>query len=126
VDKRMATLAQTKPREAAFMQRINTLIKVNLEDEYFDTEALCNAMSLSRSQLFRRLKSLIRQSPANYIKIIRLQKAKELFETTDMTVSEVAFKTGFQTLSHFTNIFQKQYGLLPSAFRRTSISATNE
>ena len=108
------------------MQRINALIKVNLEDENFDTDALCEAMSMSRTQLFRRLKSLIRQAPAHYIKTIRLQKAKELLETADLTVSEVAFKTGFQNLSHFTNIFQKQYGILPSVFRRSSKTATNE
>ena len=125
-EKHIATLEHSRPKEAAFMQRINTLIKVNLEDESFDTDALCKAMSLSRTQLFRRLKSLIRQAPANYIKTIRLQKAKELLETTDLTVGEVVFKTGFQTLSHFTNIFQKQYGVLPSVFRRSNKTATNE
>jgi transcriptional regulator GlxA family with amidase domain len=125
-EKLIATLEQNRPHEAAFIQKINTLIKVNLENEKFDTDALCKAMSLSRTQLFRRLKSLIHQAPANYIKIIRLQKAKELLETSDMTVSEVVFKTGFQTLSHFTNIFQKQYGILPSVFRRSNNSATNE
>ncbi len=125
-EKRMAILEQSQPKEAAFMQRINALIKANLEDEDFDTDALCKAMSLSRTQLFRRLKSLIRQAPANYIRSIRLQKAKELLETTDLTVGEVVFKTGFQTLSHFTNIFQKQYGVLPSVFRRSNKSATNE
>ena len=125
-EKHLASLAQSCPKEAAFMQRINALIKVNLEDENFDTEALCEAMSMSRTQLFRRLKSLIRQAPAHYIKIIRLQKAKELLETADLTVSEVAYKTGFQNLSHFTNIFQKQYGILPSVFLRSRKSATNE
>ncbi len=125
-EKHIATLEQSRPKEAAFMQRINVLIQVNLEDENFDTDALCKAMSLSRTQLFRRLKSLIRQAPANYIRTIRLQKAKELLETTDLTVGEVVFKTGFQTLSHFTNIFQKQYGVLPSVFRRSNKTATNE
>ncbi len=125
-EKHLASLGQNRPKEAAFMQRINALIKVNLENEDFDTDALCEAMSMSRTQLFRRLKSLIRQAPAHYIKIIRLQKAKELLETEDLTVSEVAFKTGFQNLSHFTNIFQKQYGILPSVFRRGNKTATNE
>ncbi len=125
-DKHIASLEQSRPKEAAFMQRINTLIKINLEDENFDTDALCKAMSLSRTQLFRRLKSLIRQAPAHYIRTIRLQKAKELLETTDFTVGEVVFKTGFQTLSHFTNVFHKQYGILPSVFRRSNKTATNE
>lgn len=125
-EKHLASLEKSSPKEAAFMQRINALIKVHLEDENFDTEALCKVMSMSRTQLFRRLKSLIRQAPAHYIKIIRLQKAKELLETEYLTVSEVAYKTGFQNLSHFTHIFQKQYGILPSVFLRNQKTATNE
>ncbi|NVO19533.1 MAG: helix-turn-helix domain-containing protein [Bacteroidetes bacterium] len=125
-EKLLATLEQSRPEEAAFMQKINTLIKVNLEDENFDTHALCKAMSLSRTQLFRRVKSLIRQAPATHIKNMRLQKAKELIETTDCTISEIAYKTGFQTLSHFTRIYKKQYGVLPSVFRQAKRPATNE
>ena len=125
-EKLMATLEQRSPHEAAFMQKINVLIKVNLENENFDSNALCKAMHMSRTQLFRRLKSLIRQAPANYIKTIRLQKAKELLETTGLTVSEIAFKTGFQTISHFTKIYKKQYGIPPSIFRQTNKPATNE
>ncbi len=122
----MATLEKSQPQEAAFMQKINALIKANLEDENFDTNTLCKAMSLSRTQLFRRVKSLIKEAPANHIKMMRLQKAKELLETTDSTVSEITFKTGFQTVSHFTKIFKKQYGIVPSAYRQTNGHATNE
>ena len=119
-EKLIATLEQNRPQEAAFMQKINALIKVNLENENFDTRALCQATSLSRTQLFRRLKTLIKQAPAHHIKTMRLQRAKELLETTDWTVSEIAFRTGFQTASHFTKIFKMQYGILPSVFKRSN------
>ena len=125
-EKLIATLEENRPQEAAFMQKVNVLVKVNLEDENFDSNALCKAMSMSRTQLFRRMKSLIRQAPANYIKSVRLQKAKELLETADWTVSEIAYKTGFQSVSHFTKIFKKQYGVLPSVLQRTNKSATDE
>jgi len=125
-EKLLATLEKKQPQEAAFMQKINALIKANLEKDNFDTNALCKAMSLSRTQLFRRLKSLIREAPANHIKTMRLQKAKELLETTDCTVSEITFKTGFQTISHFTKIFKKRYGIVPSVYRQKNGHATNE
>lgn len=124
-DKLIATLAHNRPHEAAFMQKINAFIRANLEDERFNTNALSQAMCLSRTQLFRRLKSLIRQAPANYIRTLRLQKAKELLETTDLTVSEIVFRSGFQTISHFAKIFKKQYGIQPSIFRSTNTFATN-
>ncbi len=122
----IATLEQNQPEEAVFMQKINALIKVNLEHEDFDTNALCKKMSLSRTQLFRRLKCLIKQAPANYIKLKRLQRAKELLETTDYTISQITFQTGFQTVSHFTKVFKKQYGIPPTVFRHSGNAATNE
>lgn len=125
-EKIVAALAHSRPQEAAFLQKINALINANLEDESFDTASLCKSMSMSRTQLFRRLKPLIQQAPALYIKTIRLQRAKDLLETRDMTVSEVAFQTGFQNGSHFTKVFQKQFGVLPSVYRRSSKPATNE
>ncbi|MCW3092079.1 MAG: response regulator [Ferruginibacter sp.] len=125
-EKLIATLEQHRPQEAAFMQKINALINVNLENEHFDTNALCKAMSLSRTQLFRRLKYLIKLAPAHHIKAMRLKKAKELLETTDCTISEITFRTGFQNISHFTKIFKKEYTVTPSVFRRSNAPATNE
>src|SRR5207342_3589060 len=81
-------LAETRPKEAAFLTSINQCILQNLEDERFDANALSNAIAMSRAQLFRRLKSLTGNSAAYYIKTIRLEKAKELLETKDVTISE--------------------------------------
>ena len=125
-EKLMASLEKSQPQEAAFMQKVNALIKANLDDENFDTDSVCKAMSMSRTQLFRRMKRLIKLAPANHIKIMRLQKAKELLETTDCTVSQISFKTGFQAISHFTKVFKKHYGIVPSVYRQTNGHATNE
>lgn len=124
-EKLVAALAQSRPLEASFLQKVNALIEANMADENFDTCVICKTMAISRTQLFRRLKPLIRQAPATYIKTMRLQKAKELLETTELTVKEVTYKCGFSTSSHFAKAFQHQYGLPPSLFRR-SRNATNE
>jgi AraC-like DNA-binding protein len=121
----IASLEKNRPQEAAFMQKINTLIKVNLENENFGTDDLCKAMFLSRTQLFRKMKSLINEAPANYIRSIRLQKSKELLETSELTISEVAYKSGFQTINHFTKVFKEQYGIPPSVYRCNNQYATN-
>lgn len=124
-EKLISALEKNRPQEAAFMQKINTLVKVNIENENFGTDDLCKAMFLSRTQLFRKMKSLINQAPANYIRSVRLQKAKELLETSELTISEVAYKTGFLTINHFTKVFKEEYGIPPSVYRHNSNSATN-
>ena len=125
-DNLVAQLSILYPREAAFLQKINAVIIANMENELFDASALSREMNMSRTSLFRRLKPLIQQPPATYIKTIRLQKAKELLETTDITVGDAAFKTGFQTQSHFSKAFTEMFGFLPSAIRRKNHSATKE
>jgi AraC-like DNA-binding protein len=119
-------LAETKPKEAAFLIKINACILKNLDDERFDANALSNAMAMSRAQLLRRLKSLTGNSPGYYIKTFRLEKAKELLETKDVTVSEAAYQTGFNSPSNFTKVFSEKYGITPSQFQRIKPNATNE
>lgn len=110
--------AETNPKEGKFLQKVNTVIAEKLSDEHFDANALSSLLAISRAQLLRRLKKLTGISPAQYIKSIRLQKAKEMLET-DVTVSEVAYENGFGTLSNFTKVFREKYGITPSQWRQT-------
>lgn len=119
-------LAETRPKEAAFLTSINECILKNLKDERFDANALSSTIRMSRAQLLRRLKSLTGNSPGYYIKTIRLEKAKELLETSDIPVSEAAYKTGFNSPSNFAKVFSEKYGITPSQFRRSKGDATNE
>jgi len=106
------------PADLAFLKHVNAIIFSNIENENFDTTSLCREMSMSRTQLFRKLKPLIRQAPAHYIRSLRLQKAKELLETSGLNVCEVTYKTGFQSQSHFTKAFTRQYGKAPSLVKK--------
>jgi AraC-like DNA-binding protein len=120
-DNLVALLSNQHPGDAAFLEKVNEIIRQNLDNETFDTAALCKAMTMSRTQLFRKLKPLIRQAPAHYIRILRLERAKELLESSDLNISEVTFKTGFQSQSHFAKAFTKKYGVPPSLFRRNRL-----
>ena len=122
----VARLAETKPKEAAFLTKINQCILENIDNDQFDANTLSSAMAMSRAQLLRRMKSITGNSPGYYIKTMRLEKAKELLETSDISVSEVAFQTGFASPSNFSKVFSEKYGMNPSQFLRTRRNATNE
>ena len=108
------TLTLYNTRDAIFLKKLNTLVIENIENPQLDANYLSDAMHMSRTQLFRKLKPIIRQSPGHYIKSLKLQKAKELFETTDLRVGEVAYKTGFESPGNFTRAFTRQFGFCPS------------
>lgn len=73
---------------------------------------------MSRSQLFRKVKALTGRSPSVFIRAIRLERGKELLQTTDMNVTEVAYEVGFSTLAYFSDAFLEAFGVRPSELRR--------
>jgi AraC-like DNA-binding protein len=115
-DHLVATLSNFNPREAVFFRKVNALIAENITNPQLDANYISRALNMSRTQLFRRLKPIVRQSPGSYIKALKLQKAKELFETTDLRVNEVAFKIGFESPAHFSKSFMRHFGVKPSLF----------
>lgn len=125
-DQLVSSLSRHSPQEAVFLTKINELIVSNMENNQFDANHLCEAMHMSRTQLFRRLKPIIRQSPGSYIRSLKLQKSKELLETTNMLICEVAYKSGFDTSSHFTKAFSKRYGVKPSYFSKNYRNVNKE
>ena len=90
----------------------------SLSDHQFDMDQLSKAAGMSRSQIFRKIKALTGQSPSVFIRHIRLQKAKELLQSTDMGVSEVAYEVGFSTPAYFSDAFLETFGARPSEVRR--------
>lgn len=64
--------------------------------------------------MYRKLKSTTDKSTAIFIRSVRLQKAKELIETTDNTISEIAYQVGFNNPSWFSRAFKEEFGYPPS------------
>lgn len=72
-------------------------------------------LGLSKSQFYRKLKKLTKESPNTFIKKYRLEKALYLLKKGDNTIAEIAFDTGFNSPSYFSKCFQENFGLLPSS-----------
>lgn len=104
--------------DGVFLQKINALIISNLEREDFDLDGLCKGVALGRTQLYRKIKALTHQPPAQYIQFVRLQKAKEYLQNTELNVGEVVMKVGFASHSHFTRAFHDEFGFNPSFLKK--------
>lgn len=113
---------QKSQQEGVFLQKVNALIISNLGFEGYNISNLCEGLALSRSQLYRKLKNITHIPPAHYIQFIRLQKAKEYLQNTDMNVGEVVVKVGFASHSHFTRAFHDQFGINPSFLKKSNTS----
>ena len=102
-----------------FLGNVRAVILERMGDEEFGVEELALALGHSRAHLYRRLRELHDQSPAELIKTLRLKRATDLLRSGEASVSEVAFTVGFKSVSHFSRSFRASYGETPSDFVRT-------
>ncbi|MBE0655437.1 MAG: response regulator [Bacteroidales bacterium] len=105
-------------REDVFMHKVRESMLTHLSDESFDIHKLCDEMAMSRTQLYRKFKSLTDNTIQEYLKSLRLHRAKELLTTTNITVSEAAYRTGFKNLSHFSRAFTLEFSTNPSEIQK--------
>ena len=101
-----------------FTQKILSLLDANIDNDQFGILELCYALGMSRAQIYRKFKSLTDSTPHDFLRTYRLTRAKELLLTTKYNVSEVAYRTGFKNISHFSRIFTEEFGKSPSEFSR--------
>lgn len=100
-------------QERQFIEKINTLIDTNLDDEDFGIKEIGDSLNMSRAQLYRKFSALTDKSIGRYLRSYRLHRAKELLETSGKNVSEAALETGFKNLSHFSTSFREEFGFPP-------------
>ncbi len=116
-----ATAAADGPDDAAespFIARFKAVVEAHLTDSDLSVETIGAELSMSRVQLYRKLKALTGQSPVELLRRARLARARHLLTTTDLTVSEVAYQSGFSAPSYFTKCFKEEYGQLPGDIRQ--------
>ena len=105
---------KVKSPEEAFIKKALEVVDNNLSNSAFTVEAFQQEMGMSRMQLHRKLKVLTHFSASEFIRDIRLQRAADLLADKSLTVSEVAYSCGFNSVSYFTQCFTQKFGANPS------------
>lgn len=113
-----ASIAPLVAKEHEFLQGVRTLLDAHIHDERYDIEMLCRDLALSRMQLHRKLSALSGQSTALFIRAHRLRHARHLLETTELTISEIAYDSGFSDPAYFSRCFREEFGIPPSGVKR--------
>lgn len=109
-----------------FLDKALQMIQSNLGNENFRVAALAEELFMSRSQLFRRIKDRTGLSPSEWLKNQRLEHAHQFLAQTDMNVSEVAMKSGFKDLGHFSRSFRQKFGYPPKQLKQSQNIKANE
>ena len=100
-----------------FRQKLQQVVEQNLGNEDFSVQQLSEQMAMDRSVLYRRMQVLNLDTPANYIKRIRMEVAARLLRETDLPINEIAMRTGFSNAKYFSVTFKQEFGKSPKDYR---------
>ena len=101
-----------------FIKNVLHYINENISETELSVEDLASKVFLSRSQLYRKIKTLTGVSVNEFIRNVRLEKAKELIELGNDNITEISYKVGFSSPSYFTKCYKDKYGYLPTHNKR--------
>ena len=99
--------------DKSFLKQLRKIIQENLADSDLSVEQIGDEIGLSRVQLYRKVKALTGYSPVEIVRKARLTRARHLLQTTERTVSEVAYAVGFSTPSYFSKCYKDEFGESP-------------
>ncbi|KAA5827735.1 response regulator [Algibacter amylolyticus] len=106
-----------KDKNIEFLEGVVYHIHNHIEDSDYNAAKLSEALNMSESQLYRKLKAITNKSTAIFIRSVRLEKGMELLESTNLTVSEIAYATGFSNPNWFGKAFKEEFRKSPSEMR---------
>jgi len=99
-----------------FLKKILDLVEKNMSNSEYSIEDLSSDMAMSRANLYRKINSITGNTPTDFVKNIRLKRAAELIIQGELTITEVAYKVGFSTPSHFSQSFKRMFGVVPTNY----------
>jgi AraC-like DNA-binding protein len=109
----------SNPVDIKLLSEAVTIIEANINDNDFDILFFARQLCLSRTQLFKKIKSLTGMTPNMFVLSIKLKRAsQEILSHPDENIADIAYRCGFNTPSYFIKCFKKFYGMTPLSFRK--------
>lgn len=99
-------------------------VSQNISNPELSVEGLSEYLSMSRVNLYKKMKQITGKSPIEFIRIIRLKRAAQLLRESQLNISEIAYKTGFNNPKMFSKYFKEEFGILPSAYQTNETKET--
>jgi signal transduction histidine kinase/ligand-binding sensor domain-containing protein/DNA-binding response OmpR family regulator len=115
VDVKASSLKITSLDEKLIAKAIQ-IVESRISDPELTVEDLARELGMSRVHLYKKLQALTGKSPLEFIRSLRLQHAAQLLAKSQLTVSEVAYKVGFNNPKYFARYFKEEYNVLPSVY----------
>ncbi len=109
-------MIQVTPADERFITKITSIIEKNMSNPDFSVTMLSEIAGVSRGHLYNKIVSITGDTPTYLIRVMRIKRAAQYLEKSQLTVSEVAYKVGFNEPKYFSKYFKDEYGVLPTKY----------
>lgn len=105
-------------RDKRLLNAMNAWLSNHIDNASLSVDDLAEAMGYNRSLFFKKVKSLTGQTPADYIRTLRMERAAEMLCEETITVAEVCYKVGISDPHYFAKVFKQQFGISPKKYQQ--------
>ena len=109
----------SKKENRKFVIDFTAIVENNISNDKFGINDICSELRISRVQLYRKIKAVLNCNVNDYIITTRLQKAKYYMQHENLSISEIAFKSGFSSAAYFSTVFKSKFGVTSTAFKES-------
>ena len=101
-----------------FLQAVIESIEAHLEQSEFDLDQLSKEVNMSKSTLYRKIKSMTGLTPLDFVRNVKMKRACMMLSSHSVTISEVAYAVGFNNPKYFTKCFKEEFGVTPTEYQQ--------
>lgn len=111
---------ETSSIDKDFFDKVVSIIESNMSEGDFDVVQLADALSVSKSSLYRKMKVTTGLSPVEFIRNIRLKRGSQMLKDKSISIAEVAYECGFSNPKYFATCFKDEFGITPKEYRKSN------
>lgn len=103
-------------KDEQFLKDIIAIVEKGLTNPAFNIDTIANSMNMARVSFYRKFKSLTNMSPVEFVKDMRVKRAKQYLDAGETDIADIAYKVGFNSSSYFSTCFKEVFKMSPSDY----------
>ncbi|WNH11085.1 two-component regulator propeller domain-containing protein [Thalassobellus suaedae] len=107
-------------KEKEFLRKLDGIILIHMREEKTSVNDIVIGIGMSRTSLFRKIKAITGKNINEYINMVKIKKAANLIKNENLSISQAAFEVGFNSPKYFRQLFKKQFGVVPSDYKKST------
>lgn len=109
-------------RDETFLKEIIDIVENGMVDVEFNIDTVAESIGMGRTTFYKKFKSLTNLAPVEFVREMRLKRAKQFLDANGHNISEIAYAVGFNSAKYFSTCFKEEYGISPSEYLKSKVS----